>query len=72
MGTSIPFDEGSVEERIVHGAVATVVFVGLVPFAIARPKRLSDFLENFADECVPIGTKMSVLGQAIWPDRRRR
>lgn len=67
----IPFGDGSVGERIVHGAVATVVFVGLVLFAIARSKRLSDFLETLADERVPLGKKMIALGQVIWPGRRR-
>ncbi|MPN61666.1 hypothetical protein SDC9_209408 [bioreactor metagenome] len=67
----IPFGEGSVGERIVHGAVATVVFVSLVLFAIARSKRLSDFLETLADERVPFGKKMTALGQVLWSGRRR-
>ncbi len=68
----IPFGEGGIGERIVHGAMATVVFVSLVLFAIARSKRLSDFLETLADERVPFGKKMIALGQVLWPGRRVR
>ncbi len=67
----IPFGEGSVDDRLVHGVVATVVCVSLVLFAIARSKRLSDFLETLAEERVPFGEKMIALSQVIWPGRRR-
>jgi hypothetical protein len=33
-----------------HGALASVTFVALVLFAVARSKRLSDFIEALADE----------------------
>ncbi len=68
----IPFGEGSADDRLVHGVVATVVCVSLVLFAIARSKRLSDFLETLAEERVPFGNKMIALSQVIWPGRRRR
>ena len=54
-----------------RGAVATVVFVSLVPFAIARARRLSDFLETLADERVPFGKRMIALGRVLWSGRRR-
>lgn len=46
----IPFGEGSVATRLLHGVLATSVFVALVLFAISRSKRLSDFLEDLSDE----------------------
>jgi hypothetical protein len=58
----IPFGEGSVSTRVLHGVLATSVFVGVVLFAISRSKRLSDFLEDLADE------KLSFIGKckAFW------
>jgi uncharacterized membrane protein YuzA (DUF378 family) len=41
----IAFGDGTVSERILHGVVATSVFIALVLFAISRSKRLSDFLD---------------------------
>ena len=46
----IAFGEGSVGERATHGLLASVIFVGLVMYAVARSKRLSNFLEALSDE----------------------
>jgi hypothetical protein len=46
----IAFGNGSLAERAMHGALASVTFVALVLFAVARSKRLSDFIEALADE----------------------
>lgn len=46
----VPFGDGSVAKRLLHGVLATSAFVALVLFAISRSKRLSDFLEDLADE----------------------
>ncbi|MDP2323478.1 MAG: CorA family divalent cation transporter [Gammaproteobacteria bacterium] len=58
----LPFGEGSVSKRLLHGVLATSVVVGLVLFAISRSKRLSDFLEALSDE------KLSFVGKckAFW------
>jgi Mg2+ and Co2+ transporter CorA len=66
----IPFGDGPVEERVLHGAVAGVVFVGLVLFAIARSKRLSDFLEHLADERLSAAGKLRALWAALWGNGR--
>jgi hypothetical protein len=46
----IPFGDGSLPERALHGLLATLFFVSLVMFAVSRSKRLSDFLEAISDE----------------------
>ena len=58
----IPFGEGSILERSLHGLVATSIFISLVLFAVAKSKRLSDFLEALSDE------KLTLLGKfrALW------
>lgn len=58
----ISFGEGSVLERGLHGLVATTVFIVLVLFAVAKSKRLSDFLEALSDE------KLTLVGKfrALW------
>jgi hypothetical protein len=61
----IPFGEGSVTERIIHGAIATSVFIGLVLFAVSRSKRLSDFLEAMSDETLSFGGKCKALWGAL-------
>ncbi len=58
----IPFGEGSILERALHGLLASVFFVTLVLFAVARSKRLSDFLEAMADERLTLGGKF----RALW------
>ena len=58
----IPFGEGTVLERLLHGGVATVVFVTLVMFAVSRSKRLSDFLEALSDERLSFSGKW----RAFW------
>ncbi|MBS1158471.1 MAG: hypothetical protein H6R15_890 [Proteobacteria bacterium] len=57
----IPFGEGSILERAVHGLIATLAFIGLVLFAVARSKRLSDFLEALSDERLGLGGKLKAL-----------
>ncbi len=61
----ISFIEGAPAMRLLHGVAATLVFVVLVLFAIARSKRLSDFLEVLADERVGFGGKMKALGRVF-------
>ncbi|MBK9574605.1 MAG: hypothetical protein IPO43_18700 [Rhodoferax sp.] len=58
----IPFGDGSVSKRLLHGLLATSAFVALVLFAISRSKPLSDFLEALADE------KLTFVGKckAFW------
>ncbi len=46
----IDFGEGSVGDRLTHGLLASLIFVGLVMYAVARSKRLSNFLEALSDE----------------------
>nr|MBL8412678.1 hypothetical protein [Dechloromonas sp.] len=58
----IPFGEGSILERAVHGLLASTFFVALVLFAVARSKRLSDFLEAMSDERLTLGGKF----RALW------
>lgn len=58
----IAFGEGPPLERLVHGIIATAFFVVLVMFAIARSKRLSDFLEVLSDERTSFGGKL----HAFW------
>lgn len=67
----IPFGEGSVPQRLLHGIVATVVFVALVLFAVARSKRLSDFLETLADERLRLRDKLAAFGRILVPGRRQ-
>jgi len=54
----IAFGDGPPMERLVHGVLATLVFVGMVLFAIVRSKRLSDFLEVLADDRTTFGAKV--------------
>jgi len=61
----IPFGEGTVAERLLHGVVATSVFIGLVLFAVSRSKRLSDFLEAMSDEKLSFGGKFKALWGAL-------
>jgi uncharacterized membrane protein YuzA (DUF378 family) len=58
----IAFGEGAPLERLIHGVLATVAFVALILFAIARSKRLSDFLEVMSDERTPLRAKL----RAFW------
>lgn len=61
----IPFGEGGVQERILHGLIATSIFVGLVLFAVARSKRLSNFLEAVSDEKLSFSQKFRALWKAL-------
>ncbi len=54
----IAFGDGPPMERLIHGVLATLVFVGMVLFAIVRSKSLSDFLEVLADERTTFRAKM--------------
>jgi uncharacterized membrane protein YuzA (DUF378 family) len=58
----IAFGEGSILERALHGLIATSAFVGLVLFAVAKSKRMSDFLEALSDERVTLRGKF----RALW------
>jgi uncharacterized membrane protein YuzA (DUF378 family) len=58
----IAFGEGSMLQRALHGVIASAVFVGLVLFAVAKSKRLSDFLEALSDEKLTLGDKF----RALW------
>ena len=66
----IPFGEGGPGERLLHGIVATLVFVFLVLFAVARSKRLSDFLEAVSDEKMGLMGKLRALGRIVLPGGR--
>jgi hypothetical protein len=57
----IAFGEGAPMERLLHGVVATGVFIALVLFAVARSKRLSDFLEAVSDEKLPFAGKAKAM-----------
>lgn len=58
----IAFGEGSILERALHGLIATTVFIALVLFAVAKSKRLSDFLEAMSDERLTFTGKF----RALW------
>ena len=58
----IAFGEAPLHERLLHGLVATSLFVALVLFAVARSKRLSDFLEALSDEKLSFAAKF----KAFW------
>jgi len=58
----IAFGEGSILERAMHGLIATTVFIALVLFAVAKSKRLSDFLEAMSDERLTFAGKF----RALW------
>lgn len=58
----IAFGDAPVSERVIHGLVATAVFVALVLYAVSRSKRLSTFLEAMSDERRSFGGKLS----AFW------
>ena len=58
----IAFGEGPPMERLLHGVIATTVFVGMILFAISRSHRLSDFLEVMSDERTPTRAK----ARAFW------
>jgi hypothetical protein len=58
----IAFGDGPVGERVLHGLLATVVFVALVLYAVSRSKRLSNFLEAMSDERLSFAGKWN----AFW------
>lgn len=66
----IAFGEGSVLERLIHGLVATAVFVTLILFAISRSKRLSDFLEAMSDERLPFSGKVRAFWKILGNQKR--
>ena len=61
----IAFGEGPPGERLLHGLAATTVFVALVLFAVARSKRLSDFLEALSDERLGVSAKCRALWKVL-------
>ena len=67
----IAFGTGAVGERVLHGLTATLIFVVLVLFAVARSKRLSDFLEAIADEKLGAKDKLRAFGRILLPGGRR-
>jgi len=58
----IAFGEGTPWERLLHGVLATLAFVGMVLFAIVRSKRLSELLELLSDERTSLRAKV----RAFW------
>jgi hypothetical protein len=66
----IPFGEGSILERSLHGLIATSAFIGLVLFAVAKSKRLSDFLEALSDERVTLRGKFNALWGVVGKTER--
>lgn len=66
----IAFGDGPAEGRLLHGIVATLAFVFLVLFAVARSKRLSDFLEAVSDERVGFVDKLRAFGRSLLPGGR--
>lgn len=64
----IAFGEGSVLARSTHGLLASLLFVILVMFAVARSKRLYEFLESLSDERLTFRAK----AQALWRVVRRK
>ena len=57
----IAFGEAPLLDRVLHGLIATTVFVGLVLFAVARSRRLSIFLEAMSDENLGLRGKLKAL-----------
>jgi Mg2+ and Co2+ transporter CorA len=66
----IAFGEGSIWQRLAHGVLAIVAFTGLILLAIARSKRLSDFLEILTDEDRPLRTKWRAFWSVLQNSRR--
>jgi len=66
----IAFGEGPVWERALHGLIASSVFIGLVLFAVAKSKRMSDFLEALSDERLTLGGKFRALWGVIGKTER--
>ncbi|WP_301275711.1 CorA family divalent cation transporter [Dechloromonas sp.] len=61
----IPFGEGPAADRILHGAIASLGFITLILFAVARSKHLSDFLEALAEGRLGFRDKLALLGRAL-------
>lgn len=66
----IPFGDGSVLLRLLHGLLATAVFVSLILFAISNSKRLSDFLEAMSDERLSFSGKFHALWKVFGGQKR--
>ncbi len=66
----IAFGDAPPGERLMHGVLATFIFIALVLFAVARSKRLSDFLEALADEKIGFKGKLQTLGRIFLFDGR--
>jgi hypothetical protein len=61
----IAFGEGPTGERLLHGLLATMAFASLILFAVARSKRLSDFLEDLSDERLGTAAKFRSLWNVL-------
>lgn len=66
----IAFGTGPIGERVAHGLIATLIFIALVLFAVARSKRLANFLEAIADEKLGLRDKLRALAGVVLPGRR--
>ena len=62
--------DGPVLVRSLHGLLATSVFIGLVLCAVAKSKRMSDFLEALSDERLTLGGKFRALWGVIGKTER--
>jgi len=58
----IAFGDAPVSARVIHGLLATAVFVALVLYAVSRSQRLSAFLEAMSNERLSFGGKL----RAFW------
>jgi hypothetical protein len=56
--------------RIAYFALVALPTTALVFFAVARSKRLSDFLEDLSDDRLPLRAKFASLGK-VWRKRPR-
>jgi hypothetical protein len=61
----IAFGEAPTGERLLHGLLATAAFASLILFAVARSKRLSDFLEDLSDERMGTAAKFRSLWNVL-------
>ena len=68
----IAFGDGTVAERIVHGVLATSLFVAMVLFAVARSKPLSEFLETLSDEKISFPDKLRSFGRVLVRQNKRK
>lgn len=65
----IPFGEGSIGGRVLHGFLAAVICTGLVLTAVARSKHLSNFLEALSDERLGFAGKFRAFRKVIFTEK---